>query len=247
MALTDNLISVWEMDEASGNALDSHGSNTLTETSGTIGAATGKINGARDFEATGDTEYFEIADNADVSVGDTDWTISVWVYGETLASNPVIASKGWSATPGANSEFALFYSTSNSRFRFDARGSTTTTTVNATNHGAASAGNWYHVVAWHDSVNNVIGISINAGTENTTAKTDGVNDGTASFVVGSSPSQSFYWDGLIDQVAIWRRVLTSDERTSLYNSGDGLAYSSWGGGGGARILLANAAYFGRQL
>lgn len=232
MALTDNLISVWEMDEASGDAVDSHGSNTLTETSGTIAATTGKINGARDFEATGDSEYFEIADNADVSIGDTDWTISAWVYGETLASNPVIASKGWSNTPDANSEFVIYYSTSASRFRVDFRGSSTTN-VNATNHGAASAGNWYHVVAWHDSVNNIIGIAVNAGTANTFSKTDGVNDGTASFVVGSSPSQSLYWDGLIDQVAIWRRVLTSDERTSLYNSGNGLAYSSWGGGGGS--------------
>lgn len=49
MAIIDNLVSYWKLDEASGNALDAHGSNTLIETSGAIAAAGGKINGARDF------------------------------------------------------------------------------------------------------------------------------------------------------------------------------------------------------
>ena len=43
MALTDNLVSYWKLDESSGNAADSVGSNTLTNT-GTATYAAGKIN-----------------------------------------------------------------------------------------------------------------------------------------------------------------------------------------------------------
>ncbi len=33
-------------------------------------------------------------------------------------------------------------------------------------------------------------------------------------------------DGLIDEVAIWARVLTADERTWLYNAGNARAYAA---------------------
>ena len=34
-------------------------------------------------------------------------------------------------------------------------------------------------------------------------------------------------DGLINQAAYWKRVLTSGDRSAAYNSGNGLAYASW--------------------
>ena len=48
--LTDNLISHWKLDESSGNAADSHGSNTLTNNGSTPFVAA-KINNGADFEA----------------------------------------------------------------------------------------------------------------------------------------------------------------------------------------------------
>ncbi len=97
MALTTNLISYWELKEASGNATDSHGGYTLTETSGTIdaGAGPGSGNkGSRDFEAA-DTEYFVRGDNPDLSVGDIDFTICAWVNPEAIAGvDQFIATKG---------------------------------------------------------------------------------------------------------------------------------------------------------
>lgn len=231
MSLLTSLISAWELNEASGNAVDSHGSNTLTETSGTIGASTGPggSGGSRDFEQ-GDTEYFTIADNTDLSTGDIDFTIEAWVNAESLTSNPVIASKGWTSSIDANAEWALFYSNATSRFRFDKAASTTAVNVVANNFGAPSTGTWYHILAWHDAANNQIGICVNDGTPNTTSTSTGVNDGNRAFVIGASILQSLYWDGLISKVRFWKRILTSGERTQLYNSGSGLAYSSFGGG-----------------
>jgi hypothetical protein len=237
MAVITSLIAYWSLGEASGNALDSHGSNHLTETSGTIDATAGKVGGCRDFEA-GDTEYFEIADNVDLSTGDVDWTWAGWVNAETLAANPVIAHKGWINTPDGNSEWILFYNTSTSRFNFVKRVAASVTLV-ATTFGAASTGTWYFVVMWHDAVNNLMGISINDGTADTTSSSTGLNDGNRAYQIGASSLQALYWDGLIDEVGFWKKVLTSGERTWLYNSGNGRSYADIvaEAGGGAKPWL----------
>lgn len=225
MALTDNLVSYWKLDEASGNALDAHGSNELTDNN-TVGTGTGKIGNARDLEASS-AEYFNRTDNADLSLGDTDWTLAGWIRGESITGYPIVASKGWANTLGVNSEFALYVSDIySSQLRLEVAsgsGSSAAGAINASSFGTLTTNAWYFFVAWHDAANNILGISVN-NTSNTTSYSLGANDGNQAFVLGASPAQSLYWDGLLDEVGFWRRVLTSQERTDLYNSGNGLEY-----------------------
>src|SRR6266404_503553 len=47
--LLTNLVSYWKLDEASGNAVDSVGTNTLTANHAP-GSMAGKVNGARNFD-----------------------------------------------------------------------------------------------------------------------------------------------------------------------------------------------------
>ena len=42
--------------------------------------------------------------------------------------------------------------------------------------------------------------------------------------IGSPIQYNDYFNGLIDEVGIWNRALTSDEITKLYNNGNGLTY-----------------------
>ena len=88
----------WKLDEASGSAVDSHGSNTLTQT-GTVGAATGKIDGARDFSTS---NYFSIASNASLSTGDISFSLACWAKFDALgALRPLINKR----IDGNNSEY----------------------------------------------------------------------------------------------------------------------------------------------
>jgi len=228
MSLLTSIVSYWKLDEASGNALDAHGSNTLTETSGTIAAATGIISGARDFEL-GDTEYFNIADNADLSTGDIDFTITVWVNLESRLSYMGIVTK-WS-TDG-NREYALAYNTSQGFYFFVTTNgfSATSAQVQATTFGNPSAGVWCFVVVWHDATANTLNICVNDGTVDSVSHSGGVANSAGPFQIGAQGGGS-YFDGMIDEVGLWKRVLTSAEITALYNGGAGLAYSSFGGGG----------------
>lgn len=219
MALTDSLISHWALDEASGNALDSHGSNDLTETGGTIDSATGKVGNCRDFEEA-DTEWFEHADNASLSTGDIDFTFAAWVFMESEAALfGTILAKGSLSTNSV--EYSLYYRQSVDDFQWKVGNGTASATVSSTLN--VTTGTWYFVVAWHDSVNNLLGISVNDGAAVTASYSSGGNDNASAFMIGAD-STGRYFDGLIDEVSFWKRVLTSDERTELYNAGAGLAY-----------------------
>lgn len=233
MALIDNLISYWALDEPSGNALDSHGSNHLTETSGTIGSAAGKVGNCRDFEAA-DTEWFTIADNADLSTGDIDFSIAGWVQLESLVTGVILSH--WTST-GAQRCYQLLYNSSTSRFELQvsADGSSATAhTATANNLGAPSTATWYFIAAGHSASANEIWISGNAGTVNTTAHSTGVFDSaTVAHGMGASSLGTNHWDGLLDEIGFWKRDIRSD-LTELYNAGAGrnYAYISGGGGGG---------------
>jgi len=221
MALTDNLISYWKLDEASGNALDAHGSNDLTDTN-TVGSATGIINNGRDFEDT-NSEYFTIADNASLSTGDIDFTVQAWIKPESLVGNlTYVMSKGKVGQVG--SEYALHINFSDTPAFQVVSGVPSAAT--ATWGSALSAGTLYHLLAWHDASANQVGITVNDGTPVTASFSDGSQDGTKPFRIGldSETTASSYFDGVIDECAFWKRMLTAGERTQLYNSGSGLAY-----------------------
>lgn len=224
--LLANLVSFWELEEASGSRVDAHGSNHLTDVN-TVTQSPGKVGNAAQFTAA-NGEYLSIADNAALSMTDTDFAIAGWVRLNTKA-NEVIAAKYRTNTNSR--EYLLYYAASDGatqRFIFivSANGISTAAVV-ANNFGEPATGTWYFVVAWHDSVANTINIQINNGTANSTAHTTGVFNGTDDFRIGAlyASSPIYFWDGRIDQLGIWKRTLTATEKTWLYNSGNGRSYA----------------------
>jgi Concanavalin A-like lectin/glucanases superfamily len=218
MALIDGLVSYWRLEEVgSDDRLDAHGSNDLTAEGG-VGGATGKLGGAGSFDGVGD--YLSHADNADLSTGDVGFTIQAWVYLDTTTGGQDLVAKDSS---GGFGEYLLGVTDGEFRFQVTDSGGNTDL-VQATNFGTASTGTWYLVHAWHDSVNNQIGIAVNAGTPNTKSYTAGVADSTRAFQLGVRAGGSSYLEGRLDAVALWKRVLSSSERSQLYNSGAGLEY-----------------------
>ena len=51
------------------------------------------------------------------------------------------------------------------------------------------------------------------------------DDNDGDFRIGTRDEIVRFWDGLVDEVAIFSDVLTSAERTWLYNGGNGRAYN----------------------
>lgn len=222
-AVIANLEAFWELEEASGARNDSFSTNHLTDNN-TVTSTTGVVGTSAQFTKA-NSEYLSIADNAALSAGDTDFTIQFWIKGDTLASFPVAAGKGWTGGASATSEWVVYYATNINRWRFDMANGAVSGGTTANNAGAASTGTWYCVHVWHDSIADETGIAVNAGTPDTTSwPFGGLLDGAADFTLGGVPGSGF-WDGSLDQVGFWRKVLTSGERTWLYNGGAGRTYS----------------------
>src|SRR4051812_28482140 len=71
--LLTNLVSDWKLDESSGNAIDSLGTNTLTANSAP-GSVAGKVNGARNFDGT--NQFFSIPTNPSVEIGTSSFSFA---------------------------------------------------------------------------------------------------------------------------------------------------------------------------
>ena len=146
-----------------------------------------------------------------------------------------------------NYEHWLYVNTDNVvTWRLSSSGIAEDISVRATSFGAVATGTWYHVVAWHDSVINNAGISVNLHA-NSSAYTSGVFAGNAPFIlgaVGSGLVVGGFMDGRLDEVGFWKKVLTAQQRSDLYNGGAGNTFNSgnnqagWGSfdfGGGTSI------------
>lgn len=228
---TTNLISWWKLDETSGNALDAHGSNDLTETSGTIASVVGKVGNARDFEA-GDTEWFEIADNASLSMGvGQDFTIGLWFKPESFHGSDatqVIAKYDYG---NQNREFSLRNLASDPgdlQFECSPDGNTNRDSV-ATGE-TITFGNWHFIVCWYSDTDQKIYIQVNNAAADNAACDGGAYNGTSKFAIGADYNNGVatnnILDGIVDEAFVYKRVLTADEREWLYNSGNGRRYEA---------------------
>jgi len=222
MALKTNLISHWKCDETSGDLLDGHGSNNLTDTNTVTGAA-GKVGTARQFTAA-NSEYFTINDNASLSTGDIDFTIAMWIYLDSTTGDRRFFSK----TDNTDSEYNLFYRNSTDRIQFDINSGSIA--VAGDTLGSPADATWYFVVAWHDSVADTVNIQINNGTVDSAA-TANVGPSDTAFALQIGRLGTAYMDGRLDEIAFWKRTLSAAERTQLYNGGNGLAFNLWDTGG----------------
>lgn len=215
--LLDDLIAHWPFDHGS-TRLDSVGNAHALDIS-VVGTATGKINDAGAFNAS-ESDYLETPAD-DMTTGDIDFSFAGWVFLSSKVTGTIFSK--WHP----ESEYALDYDAGADRFRFyvdSTAGGGGTTIAVANNLGAPSTGTWYFIYVYHDAANDEIGIEINRGTADTAAHTTGVdtdNDTPFEFGRRKQATPANYLQARLDGWSFWKRLLTSGELDSLYNSGSG--------------------------
>lgn len=221
MALTDSLACYFPMWEPSGNTICAHRGFVGTETSGTIASGAGKPQLGRVF-ASADTEYFEVADNSGISGSNNDLTIAFWFYPTSVTGTQVLAHKGWQGANDVNREWVIYLSGAN-LFWTPQR----STTFADTAVGGVTINTWHFVVSSLRTSDGLRSNRFNNGTAvtgTTAGLIGGVNDGTRTMQFGASTNQALYYSGTICEFGMWKRLLTTDEQTYLYNSGAGRTY-----------------------
>ena len=223
MALIDNLISYYKLDETSGTVLDAHGSNDGTNNGATPHVA-GKINTAYDFDGTND--YIE---TSSYSITTDKVSYSFWVKFDSISDIQYLLRHGdytYSSTkrssmigwyPTLKLYFAIF---DNDGHIYEKKTDWTPTT-----------GTWYHICVTVDNsdgtpdVKMYINGDLQTSVVNTNENPTELNSNSMPLQVGRMRSSlDRFFNGKIDEVGIWSRALTSTEITELYNSNNGLAY-----------------------
>jgi hypothetical protein len=216
--LTD-LVAYWKLDETSGTRFDSVGTNNLSDNN-TVGSGIGKVGNAASFVAA-NNEYLSRPMVPGLQLFG-DLSVSCWV--KLDASAPVNDFYGLvsSDTNPSDRGFRLEWDRPGGKPRlivFDDTGSVFAIALWST---ALNADTWYHVIAWYDSTAGTVNITVNNGPPVSVNGSGVVETAATTFYVGYRNSIPMW--GLIDEVGIWKRILTAAERTQLYNGGAAITY-----------------------
>src|SRR6266571_5013276 len=207
------LVAHWKLDDGAGtSAADASGNGyTGTLVNGPVWT-TGTINGALDFD--GSNDYVNLPNVPSVVAP---YSVSLWFYPQVLpgGSQQVLLSlKGSNVYPRfelySNNELLIYAGAE--KYRYGARV-----------FSAGDLNKWWHVVFVIDSSSSLTGWKIYLNGVDDSGTT-GANSGTyfdpsSPGKMGSSDGSSLFFNGLIDQVRIYNRALSTAEVTSLYNEG----------------------------
>lgn len=207
MALFDNIISYWKLNESSGNAIDSLGTNTLTNSGVTYTSA--KINNGAVFDGA-ITTYLEKTNVASV----TAFSFSFWINVATWnAVNAIIdklpAGEGYRIWGGTTWSGILL-------------------TINGTNWSytwTPTTGVWYHFVWTYDSGTAKLYLNGNTTPVDTKTGLTLTDNSTRTLALGNRAAHDQKLTSSLDEVGYWSRALTTSDVTELYNSGNGTSFS----------------------
>ncbi|MDO8469230.1 MAG: LamG domain-containing protein [Candidatus Peribacter sp.] len=190
---------------------------TLNLGSATITGAVG--DGAVQFTAA-DKSWLQIADASQTGLdpGTSDFSVSGWVYFDSLVTYETLITK---------SDQYYIYTRSTGQITLQFNDGTGVVSGNS-GAGAFVAGAWQFVSVNFDrdgnavlSVNNVAKITLNISSKQGNANNASV------FTLGGIAGAEFL-NGRLDSFSFSNRLLTTDEITWLYNSGNGRVYSDIG-------------------
>ena len=225
---TTNLVSWWALEEDSGLAMDSHGTNHLTRKGVIDNAAALQGMGAYFPNVNG--RYMSLTANDSINFEHEDYTIGVWY-------KPTVITGGDYDKPfihRANASYTELFlgTTPNNKPRFITKGGAVSWAT------ACTANNWYLVIGWHVASENKSYLQVNNATP--VSFTDTVGGGATHYnarfgrrivedVAGSGIN------GILDEMFMYRRALSADERSWLYNDGAGRTYTD-------TVLTTESAY-----
>jgi len=231
MAITDGLLSWWNCNEITGNTIY----DTINNVDGTIEDTThtthvaGKIYNGLDFDGA---EYgVQLGNNYDFEKNES-WTWSFWLKQDNAAlldtdcaiiiceSHQPSFTERWgyvfylSSTDRKNISVYLYHNASPSTFRM----------IEAGTYEYITGNTWHNVIITYNGNSSYTGLKIYIDNVDRTAY--GGNTGTLDTIVNGTNNtlrfNDYNYDGKLDEIGVWDRVLTSGERSQIWNNGSGM-------------------------
>lgn len=208
MAIIDDLISYYKLDESSGDAIDAHGSNDGT-VSGATQNVSGKINTAYDFEQS---NFDKINLNSKIFTSDTTtFSVGGWVKAEANGKRQFILGR----TLGGY--LWLGYQTAD--WTGIGMGVYDGSWHSVTDGSDFSVGSWMHIIGTYDGTTLRLYI---AGVEVADTAWTGTltHTGSNNMVIGDNNTDNVAtrsFDGLLDEMGFWNKCLSPTEVLALSN------------------------------
>jgi len=226
-SLSTNLISYWKLDESSGNASDSVGSESLTNTN-TVSYDAGKINNGADFGSTNSNKWLN--SSVEPGAGTGAITMSGWINVTTAPASGSLGTAFSHANNNGGSAIgdALDYWNVSGTLKLRYNRPQYGLQDNLLDYTVTlSTGTWYFVVITYDGSNQRLYVNgvLQAGPQaqsgvGTASNTSGVGLGQ-----DRQDGANHWFSGHVDEVGLWTRALSQAEITQLYNAGVGCQYS----------------------
>ena len=235
--LATSLVAYYELEEASGTRIDSHTNgydlsefNSVTQQSPAIVGNGASFNRAN-------SEYLR-STNSGLQIT-SDISFAAWIYPQS-ASARLLLWNTFTVSGGVRGLItSLEKSGSNFVFRFanyvsgsgkDANFNSATFTVNT----------WAHLAFSYDISAGEVKVYKNGSlVETQTGFRTSITTLTNSyFGIDDNLGSVNFYNGDLDEMALWSKVITAAEITDLYNSGSGIPYDAGGGGGGGAAQTA---------
>ena len=224
--LSTNLVAYWNLDETSGvNTYDSTDNNYDGSifNSPTLGS-TGILGTSYSFTKA-NSHYIRLG-HEETLMGTSDWSFQAWINVNTLSTTFYGIAGFWNAN-------GTWYLTKWNNDRICCRTGFGGNNIDVLSNDVITTNNWYHIVVTWDRdtsvmmyVNGILQTDMKSISAWSTTSVGG--DATHPFHIGQigNPGSysGFYFDGRIDEVALWNRLLTQEDVTALYNNGEGLTY-----------------------
>ena len=209
-SLEVDLIGWWKLDEGTGNAIDSFSTNDLTE-SGTVPNQTGKIGSARGVYGT--ANFFSNTNVLSVDSA-TSHSVSLWVNILSLANEGIL-------NIGGDNDANIFETrVVETGGDIQVRTVESGVAVRLTLNSSINTG-WSHIVFTYDGSTREGILYINGSSVDSGTGTAGGNAGTKFFIGHSEDSGAEFENGYVDETALYSKVLTPSEVTTLFNDFNG--------------------------
>ncbi len=211
---TSSLLGYWR--------LNSNLEDETSQTNASVGGGSPTLSSqspidSSSYDFDGAIDYLSI-DNSTLFNASNDLVVSLWINPGRLNNADTIISR-WDESTN-NRIWAIAFSSS-SNLRFDTSDNGIFESGNtATSSSALSSGQWYHVVVEHNSGTSENRIFVNGQLEATQSSVDSnLFNSTQEIRVGSSNqfgSSPRFYEGLVDDIAIWSDTITESEVQTLY-------------------------------
>lgn len=218
MALTDNLVEFWTLNDT----LEGVNGNTLVSPDGLTHYVAGIIGKA--WEVAAAANRVPILNPSQINPGDSDWTVNLWIYfnGFSDGGDVVQLTDGTASRMRVTANFFIGDEESpaavNVRVRFSATIVFTTDLFDP--YTVPSVAGWQHVLVRHAAGSPAtIDVFVNGEKRTATTSTKLASWAAPRLQIGGGVSP--HLSSSIDAVCWWSRALEDSEVAQLYNAGAG--------------------------